>query len=106
MTDDQRNGAPEEIVAADPSGIPMEVEPPPSPEANGGRRKGRKGAPKGKPGLRLPRRFKKAAPGSAAGIEPHELTAVPRTCRASSIGTGRSGRQCAGSTWTASATSV
>jgi magnesium transporter len=77
MTDNQRNGAPEEIVAADPSGVPVEAEAPASPDADGGRRKGRKGAPKGKRGLRLPRRFKKAAPGSAAGIEPHELTAVP-----------------------------
>jgi len=38
--------------------------------------KARKSTPRGKRGLRLPRRFKKAAPGSAAGIEPHELTAV------------------------------
>jgi magnesium transporter len=36
-----------------------------------------KKGPHGKRGLRLPRRFKKAAPGSAAGIEPHELSAVP-----------------------------
>jgi magnesium transporter len=49
-------------------------EPPRGPDAPG---KG-KGSPKGKRGLRLPRRFKKAAPGSAAGIEPHELAAVPR----------------------------
>jgi magnesium transporter len=35
-------------------------------------------APRGKRGLRLPRRFKKAAPGSEAGIEPHVLAAVPR----------------------------
>jgi magnesium transporter len=40
-------------------------------------RKGRKGTPRGKRGLRLPRRFKKAEPGSAAGIEPHELATVP-----------------------------
>jgi magnesium transporter len=38
--------------------------------------KARKSTPRGKRGLRLPRRFKKAAPGSAAGIEPHELTPV------------------------------
>lgn len=38
--------------------------------------KPRKGTPRGKRGLRLPRRFKKAAPGSAAGIEPHDLTPV------------------------------
>ena len=38
--------------------------------------KARKSPPRGKRGLRLPRRFKKAAPGSAAGIEPHELTPV------------------------------
>jgi magnesium transporter len=41
--------------------------------ANGGKKQ----PPRGKRGLRLPRRFKKAAPGSPAGIEPHELTAVP-----------------------------
>jgi magnesium transporter len=40
-------------------------------------REGRRGPPKGKRGLRLPRRFKKAAPGSPAGIEPHELAGVP-----------------------------
>ncbi len=43
---------------------------------NGAPPKSRKGAPRGKRGLRLPRRFKKAAPGSAAGIEPHDLTPV------------------------------
>jgi magnesium transporter len=36
----------------------------------------RKSTPRGKRGLRLPRRFKKAAPGSAAGIEPHQLSPV------------------------------
>lgn len=77
MTDDRRDVAPEEIVAFDPSGIPAEVETPAGGEAPNGRRKGRKGPPKGKRGLRLPRRFKKAAPGSAAGIEPHELHPVP-----------------------------
>jgi len=77
MTDDRRDGAPQEIVAADPSGIPAEAETPAEPEGQGGRRKGRKGPPKGKRGLRLPRRFKKATPGSAAGIEPHELASVP-----------------------------
>ena len=76
MTDDRRDVAPEEIVAGDPSGIPAEAETPAEPEAPNGRRKGRKGPPKGKRGLRLPRRFKKAAPGSAAGIEPHELHPV------------------------------
>ena len=43
---------------------------------NGARRKGRNGSPRGKRGLRLPRRFQKAAPGSAPGIEPHELSSV------------------------------
>ena len=109
---------------------PRRPEPPASPEANGATR--REGAgrapPKGKRGLRLPRRFKKAAPGSAAGIEPHELARRPRQAGlrphhlhrllaragalrgragpagASSTGTARSGRRCAGSTWTASAT--
>ena len=77
MTDDQRDGAPGEVVAAEPSGTPVEAEPSAAPEAPNGPRKGRKGPPKGKRGLRLPRRFKKAAPGSAAGIEPHELHPVP-----------------------------
>src|SRR4030095_7645476 len=36
-------------------------------------------------GLRLPRRFKKARPGSAAGIEPHELSALPSTPGAARI---------------------
>ena len=77
MSDDQRDGPPGEMVAADPSGIPSEAETPAGAEAPNGRRKGRRGPPKGKRGLRLPRRFKKAAPGSAAGIEPHELVPLP-----------------------------
>ncbi|HSD28034.1 MAG TPA: magnesium and cobalt transport protein CorA, partial [Vicinamibacteria bacterium] len=77
MTDDHRDGASEEIVTADPSGVPVEASAPAEAEAPGGGRKGRKATPKGKRGLRLPRRFKKAAPGSAAGIEPHELVPVP-----------------------------
>jgi len=77
MTDERRDRAPEEIVAAEPPGAPVEAERPAELEAPNGRRKGRKGPPKGKRGLRLPRRFKKAAPGSAAGIEPHELHPVP-----------------------------
>ena len=36
-------------------------------------------APRGKRGLRLPRRFRKAHPGSVPGIEPHELAALPST---------------------------
>jgi magnesium transporter len=36
----------------------------------------RKSAPKGKRGLRLPRRFKGKSPGSAAGIAPQDLTPV------------------------------
>jgi magnesium transporter len=77
MSDDERDGAPEEIAAADPSGVPAEAEGPAGGEAHDGRRKGRKGPPKGKRGLRLPRRFKKAAPGSAAGIEPRDLAPIP-----------------------------
>ncbi len=38
--------------------------------------KPRKSRPRGSRGLRLPRRFKKAAPGSEAGIEPQALTPV------------------------------
>ena len=75
--------------------------------------------------LRLPRHFRKSKPGSAAGIEPHELPPAPaltgatritcidysadavrgaggrRTSTTSSPATGRSGRRCAGSTSTA-----
>ncbi len=61
----------------DPTHVPAEPAPPPPGDADGTRRRGRKGTPRGKGGLRLPRRFKKAAPGSAAGIELHELVAVP-----------------------------
>jgi len=77
MTSSKTDVAPEEIVAADPSGVPAEADPPREADGNGAPRKGRKGAPRGKRGLGLPRRFKKATPGSAAGIEPHELSAVP-----------------------------
>ena len=77
MTSSQRDEAPEEIRAPDPSGVPAEADPPLEADGNGALRKGHKGAPRGKRGLRLPRRFKKAAPGSAAGIEPQELSAVP-----------------------------
>jgi magnesium transporter len=48
----------------------------PGAATNGAGPKARRITPRGKRGLRLPRRFKKAAPGSAAGIEPHELTPV------------------------------
>ncbi len=77
MTDDQRDDAPEEVVATDPPEGPVRAETPAGGEAPNERRKGRKGPPKGKRGLRLPRRFKKATPGSAAGIEPHDLHPVP-----------------------------
>jgi magnesium transporter len=76
MKQGTRDDAAEEILA-DPSGVPAEPDPPPSGDTNGTPRRGRKGTPRGKRGLRLPRRFKKAAPGSAAGIEPHELVAIP-----------------------------
>jgi magnesium transporter len=51
--------------------------------ARGAATKARKSTPRGKRGLRLPRRFKKAAPGSAAGIEPHQL--APVTSRRPSV---------------------
>ena len=79
MTDDQRDGAPGEAVAADPPGAPVEAETPAEPEAPNGRRKGRKGPPKGKRGLRLPRRFKKATPGSAAGSSRTSSPQLPST---------------------------
>jgi magnesium transporter len=74
MTDDHRDDAPGDVTAGEAPRAPEEAGAPeaPSPPA-----RARKGAPKGKRGLRLPRRFKKAAPGSAAGIEPHELAAIP-----------------------------
>jgi magnesium transporter len=81
MTSDGRDDAPVEILAADPSGVPAEPDPglAPEPDGNGAPRKGRKakGKPHGTRGLRLPRRFKKAAPGAAPGIEPHELVPLP-----------------------------
>jgi magnesium transporter len=43
-----------------------------------------KARPRGK-GLRLPRRFRRAKPGSAPGIEPHELAALPSTPGAARI---------------------
>ena len=66
-----------EGLAADPSGVPAEPDPPPAAENEGVSARARKAPPTGKRGLRLPRRFKKAAPGSAAGIEPHELVPIP-----------------------------
>jgi magnesium transporter len=77
MASSKRHDAPEEIVAGDPSGVPAEPDPVPEADGNGAPRKGRKGKPHGTRGLRLPRRFKKATPGAAAGIEPHELVAGP-----------------------------
>jgi magnesium transporter len=77
MSDSTRDDAPPEIAKADPSGEPAETSPLPAEENHAVPRRLRKGPPRGKRGLRLPRRFKKAAPGSAAGIEPHELAAVP-----------------------------
>ena len=77
MKDDHRHEAPEETVTGDPAAVPVELPTSAEGEPHGRRRKGRRGTPKGKRGLRLPRRWKKAAPGSAAGIEPHELAPVP-----------------------------
>ncbi len=79
MTSNRKDNAPAEIIAADPSGVPAEEAPAAEINGNGTSRKGRKGTPRGKRGLRLPRRFKKAVPGSAAGIEPHELSTAPFT---------------------------
>jgi len=77
MSDSTRDETPPEILDADPSGVPTEADPPPGDGDHAVPRRLRKGPPRGKRGLKLPRRFKKAAPGSAAGIEPHELAAVP-----------------------------
>jgi magnesium transporter len=77
MTDSTRDDAPQEILETDPSGVPAEADPAPGEGDHVVPRRLRKGPPRGKRGLKLPRRFKKAAPGSAAGIEPHELVAVP-----------------------------
>jgi magnesium transporter len=59
-----------------------------SPLANDTPQKARKSTPREKRGLRLPRRFKKAAPGSAAGIAPQDLapvTAAPPSVRVTCI---------------------
>jgi magnesium transporter len=77
MRNSRRDDAPPEILAADPSGVPAEPDPAPEVDGNGAPRPGRKGRPHGTRGLRLPRRFKKATPGAAAGIEPHELVPGP-----------------------------
>ena len=77
MRNSRRDDAPPEILAADPSGVPAEPDPAPEKNGNGAPRQGRKGKPHGTRGLRLPRRFKKASPGAAAGIEPHELVPGP-----------------------------
>jgi magnesium transporter len=80
MTDHHNDAAPGETAVGKDSAVPAQhAAPGAEAEPQGGRRKARKGTPKGKRGLRLPRRWKKAAPGSAAGIEPHELTPVPAT---------------------------
>jgi magnesium transporter len=79
MPSRRRGDAPAEILAADPSGVPAEPDPPRGASAPDMPTGGKKAPPRGKRGLRLPRRFKKATPGSAAGIEPHELSAVPST---------------------------
>src|SRR4030095_5347402 len=50
----------------------------PRSDARDGARRAQKARSRSK-GLRLPRRFKKAKPGSAPGIEPHELAALPTT---------------------------
>jgi magnesium transporter len=57
-------------------GADMEIRPAGERDAVWGRKSKRR--PRGK-GLRLPRRFQKAKPGSAPGIEPHELAALPST---------------------------
>jgi magnesium transporter len=77
MASRERDGAPQGVLAAEAAGAPAEPHPPSVTEHQPASEKAHKGPPKGKRGLRLPRRFKKAAPGSAAGIEPHELGVVP-----------------------------
>jgi magnesium transporter len=76
MSDSTRGDALPEILEADPSGVP-EAGPAPVEDNHAVPRRLRKGPPRGKRGLKLPRRFKKAVPGSAAGIEPHELVPGP-----------------------------
>jgi magnesium transporter len=80
MSDGTREDTPPE-TGAPPAEAVAEPGPDGGGEANGAlngaTRKGRRGTPRGKRGLRLPRRFKKAAPGSAAGIEFHDLQPVP-----------------------------
>jgi magnesium transporter len=74
MTDNHRDAAAENAAGVAPA-VPA-VAAPAAAEPQAGPRKGRRATPKGKRGLRLPRRWKKAAPGSQAGIEPHELAPV------------------------------
>jgi magnesium transporter len=61
-----------------------DVETPPAAEHDPVSSRNTKARPRGK-GLRLPRRFQKAKPGSAPGIEPHELAALPSTRGAARI---------------------
>jgi magnesium transporter len=77
MADDEKAQA-GEGAGLDSAGVPApEGTSPERPEGENGRaRKGRKGSAKGTRGLRLPRRFKKALPGAAPGIEPRELAPV------------------------------
>jgi magnesium transporter len=73
---DARSSRPSEAhEALDAGGAAPASEPPvlPAEAAPVAAAKARKSTPRGKRGLRLPRRFKKAAPGSAAGIEPRDL---------------------------------
>jgi magnesium transporter len=79
MSDSPKDDDSPETLDADPSRAPGEpdADPPGDPAEAAPPRRHRKGPPRGKRGLRLPRRFKKAAPGSAAGIEPHELVELP-----------------------------
>src|SRR5262245_47135599 len=75
MTKDKKTaGAP---GADGPSnGAPSPTPPAAEPQSNSG--PPRKARTRVK-GLRLPRRFKKPRPGSAAGLEPQDLSALPST---------------------------
>ena len=73
-----------ETTSAGPEGSGDDAAGPGSRGRDDGSRRARKARSWSK-GFHLPRRFKKAKPGSAAGLEPHELSALPSTPGAARI---------------------
>src|SRR5262245_36337068 len=81
MTTESRTG-PERDEPSGAAGADREI--PPTGERDVASSRKSKARSRGK-GLRLPRRFQKAKPGSAPGIEPHELASLPSTPGAARI---------------------